>query len=262
MRPRTSKRSRNSEILYGRQPVQETLRARRRTVQRVYISRRVRPNPMIDSILELSRSAAAAVEQVDEHHLDRLTGTGNHQGVAVRASLYPYLDQHDLLALAGRPSAKGDFLGLMLDHVQDPQNLGSLLRTAEGAGTDVVVVPADRAAGVTPATVRASAGASEHIAVAQVVNLARVIRLMKETGIRFIGLENLPDALPYSDRDLTGPLFLILGSEGKGLSRLVREACDGLIRIPLHGRVESLNVGVAGGVVLYEAARQRSRSPA
>jgi 23S rRNA (guanosine2251-2'-O)-methyltransferase len=155
-----------------------------------------------------------------------------------------------------RESQASPFL-LLLDHVQDPQNLGSLLRTAEAAGVHGVIIPGRRAAGVTPAAVRASAGAAEHVRVALVANLVQAMRQLKAEGVWIAGLEAAPDAQLYTKAALSGPLGLVIGSEGQGLARLVRETCDFLIRLPMLGRVESLNAGVAGAIALYEARRQR-----
>jgi 23S rRNA (guanosine2251-2'-O)-methyltransferase len=146
---------------------------------------------------------------------------------------------------------------LMLDHVQDPQNLGALLRSAECAGVDGVLIPKDRAAAVTSTVVRASAGASEHLRVVKVTNLVRTMKSLRDHGIWWAGLEGSPEAVLYSEADLAGSVGLVVGSEGRGLSRLVRETCDYLIRLPLRGRIHSLNAAVAGGLALYECLRQR-----
>ena len=191
-------------------------------------------------------------------NLDKLGGEVNHQGLAAEVSGYPYVDLEALLE-AVQQSGEPPFL-LLLDHVQDPQNLGSLLRTAEAAGVHGVVIPERRAAGVTPAAVRASAGAAEHVRVAQVTNLVRAMEWLKAEGVWLAGLEALPGAQLYTQADLRGPLGLVVGSEGQGLARLVRETCDFLIRLPMHGQVESLNAGVAGAIALYEVRRQRGQA--
>jgi 23S rRNA (guanosine2251-2'-O)-methyltransferase len=147
---------------------------------------------------------------------------------------------------------------LLLDHLLDPQNLGSLLRSADAAGVHGVVLPGRRAAGITPAAVRASAGAAEHVLVAQVTNLVQAMERLKGEGLWLAGLEAMAEAQAYTQADLTGPLGLVIGSEGSGLARLVRERCDFLIRLPMHGQVESLNAAVAGAIALYEVRRQRS----
>jgi 23S rRNA (guanosine2251-2'-O)-methyltransferase len=147
-----------------------------------------------------------------------------------------------------------------LDHIQDPQNLGSLLRTAECMGVDLVAIPADRAAGVTPAVVRASSGASEHLNVCRVVNLARSMRSMKELGVWFYGMEAIESAKCLIETDFSGGVGLVIGSEGEGLGRLIRETCDHLVRIPMEGKTGSLNAGTAGAMVMYEVRRQKLKA--
>jgi 23S rRNA (guanosine2251-2'-O)-methyltransferase len=150
---------------------------------------------------------------------------------------------------------------LLLDHIQDPQNLGALLRTADSAGADAVVLPKRRAVGVTPAAVRASSGAAEHVKTALVANLGEVIRRLKESGFRVVGLDAAPGARLYHEADLAGPLALVVGSEGEGLQPMVRGLCDFLVRIPQLGRVASMNASAAGAVVMFEAVRQRAGRP-
>jgi 23S rRNA (guanosine2251-2'-O)-methyltransferase len=229
------------EILCGRQPVRETLRAGRRHVFKLLVATGVNQAGIVGEILSLAEQARVPVQAVDRRELDKLGGEVNHQGLAAEVSGYPYVDLGTLLD-AAKQAGEPPFL-LLLDHVQDPQNLGSLLRTTEAAGVHGVVVPRRRAAGVTPATVRASAGAAEHMLVAEVANLVQAMKLLKADGVWLAGLN--------------GPLGLVVGSEGEGLSRLVRETCDFLIRLPMHGQVESLNAGVAGAIAIYEIRRQR-----
>ena len=244
------------EIIYGRQPVRETLRAGRRQVFKLALADGVRPTGIVSQILGLADRAGVPVQATDQRELDNLSGEANHQGLAAEVSRYPYVALTDLLEVA-RQAQVPPFL-LLLDHIKDPQNLGSLLRIAEAAGIHGVVIPDRRAAGVTPAAVRASSGAAEHVRVAQVGNLAQAMSRLKEEGIWLAGLEALPAAQLYTEADLTGSLGLVVGSEGRGLARLVRERCDFLIRLPMQGQVESLNAAVAGAVALYEAQRQRT----
>ncbi|MBN1137209.1 MAG: 23S rRNA (guanosine(2251)-2'-O)-methyltransferase RlmB [Anaerolineae bacterium] len=245
------------ELIYGRQPVHEAMRAGRRQVFKLLLARGVKPSGIVDQVLALaaSQKPAIPVQQVDRQALDKLGGEVHHQGLAAEVSGYPYVDLAELL-VAARQAGQDPFL-LLLDHIQDPQNLGSLLRTAEAVGVHGIVIPGRRAAGVTPAAVRASAGAAEHVRVALVSNLAQAMDRLKAGGVWLAGLEALPDVPLYSQAGLLGPLGLVVGSEGEGLSRLVREKCDFLIRLPLHGRVGSLNAAVAGAIALYEARRQR-----
>ena len=244
------------EILYGRQPVREALRAGRRQVFAVLLATGVKERGPVGQILDLAHRQGIAVRRVNRHDLDqRIGGEVNHQGLAAVVSAYPYVPLDDLVA-AARRAAQPPFL-LLLDHIQDPQNLGSLLRSAEAVGVHGVVLPQRRAAGVTPAAVRASAGAAEHVPVAQVPNLVQAMKSLQKAGVWLAGLDMAAGAQLYTQADLSGPLGLVVGSEGRGLARLVRETCDFLIRLPLEGRVESLNAAVAGAVALYEAHRQR-----
>lgn len=244
------------EILYGRQPVLEVLRAGRRQLFRLLLARELNQAGPVGQILRLAEQRAVPVQLVDRQELDKLGSEAHHQGVAAEVSGYPYEDPARFLTLARQ--AAEDPLLLLLDHVLDPQNLGSLLRSAEAAGVHGVIIPDRRAASVTPAAVRASAGASEHLHVAQVTNLVRAMEAYKAQGVWMVGLESLPQARLYNQADLRGPLGLVVGSEGQGLARLVRETCDLLIRLPMYGQVASLNAAVAGAIALYEIRRQRS----
>ncbi len=243
------------EILYGRQPVREALRAGRRQVFKVLLAAGVKRTGIVGEILALAASKDVPVQVVDRQNLSKLGGEAHHQGLAAEVSGYPYTDLASLWVKSGQSGVPA-FL-LLVDHLQDPQNLGSLLRTAEAVAVSGVVIPGRRAVEVTPAVVRASAGAAEHVRVAQVPNLVRAMEDLKTEGVWLAGLEASPEARLYSQVDLSGPLGLVVGSEGQGLARLVRDTCDFLIRLPMYGHVESLNAAVAGAVALYEARRQR-----
>ena len=251
-------RAGTQEILYGRQPVHEAIRAGRRQVFGLYVKQTAKPSPDLDQIVRLARAAKAPVKFVEDLDLVRMTEGGHHQGVAMRAGGYPYVPFDDLLVEIKKGPEPA--IVLILDHIQDPQNLGSILRTAEAVGVRAVMIPADRAATVTPAAVRASAGAAEHMHVAEVTNLVRTMQVLKDEGIWISGLESTPEAKIYTESDLKGPMGLVVGSEGEGLGRLVRENCDFLIRIPLYGKITSLNAGAACAVALYEVRRQRTIS--
>ena len=244
-----------SERLYGRQPVLETLRARRRQVTRLCVVAGVRPVRGLEEILGLASARGVPVERVQHRAFSQLAGAVNHQGVIAEAAGYPYVTLEDLLA--GPRGSPGEAFVLVLDHLQDPQNFGSILRTAEAVGVDGVVVPSDRAVPVTPAVVRASAGGAEHVRVAREKNLVRAMKHLQEAGLWLTGLEAVPEAGAYADGDYTGPVGLVIGSEGRGLGRLVRETCDFLVRLPLRGRVTSLNAGAAAAIAMYEVRRQR-----
>jgi 23S rRNA (guanosine2251-2'-O)-methyltransferase len=207
----------------------------------------------IEQILALASTAGVSVVQRQRHELDRLAP--NHQGVILEVDPYHYFLLDEILEFFARSDASP--LMLLLDLLQDPQNVGSLLRTAEAVAVQGVVIPRRRAVAITPAVVSASAGAVEHLRVAQVTNLARTIETLKRHDLWVAGLEASPDAQRYDQADLRGPLALVVGSEGTGLRRLVREKCDFLVQLPMRGRVESLNASVAGSVALYEVDRQR-----
>jgi 23S rRNA (guanosine2251-2'-O)-methyltransferase len=229
--------------LYGRNSVREALRARRRRFHRVSVAAES------GDILELARRERISVEVVDRRRLDTLV-EGHHQGVVAEVEPFPYTSLSDLLDLEAP-------LILVLDSLQDPQNFGTLLRTAQAVGVDGVLVPEHRAVGVTPAVSNASAGAVEHLCIARVTNLARSLQQLKASGVWAYGL-SVDAEQPFWTADLRGPLALVVGSEGSGLGRLVRETCDLLLRIPMASdSVQSLNASVAGSVVLYEAFRQR-----
>lgn len=243
------------ETLYGRNAVYESLRARRRQFFRLMVADTVRATDIVDDILTLAERIGVPVERVPRRHLDWL-GEANHQGVALEASEYPYVDLEDILAESARRS-EPPFL-LLLDLLQDPQNVGTLLRTAEAVGVHGVVIQQRRAVGITPTVVHTSAGAAEHLRIAQVPNLPETIERLKARNIWVVGLEAVRGAQRYDQADLTGPLALVVGSEGEGLRRLVQERCDRMIQIPMAGNVTSLNAAVAGSIVLYEVWRQRA----
>lgn len=190
-------------------------------------------------------------DDTEAGELSRLAGSPDHQGIVAEVDPYPYADA---VAMLERPEA----LIVALDQVQDPRNLGAVARSAEAAGVDGLVIPGRRSASVTAAAAKASAGAVEHLQIARVTNLAEWLSRAKDAGAWIYGAEANAEA-PYTQTDLTGKIVLVLGSEGKGLRRLVAERCDGLISIPVRGRVASLNVSAAAAALLFEAVRQRGR---
>jgi 23S rRNA (guanosine2251-2'-O)-methyltransferase len=242
------------EILYGRNGVRESLRAGRRKPYRLILAEGVRQTDIVGQIVSLARQRRVELTRTERSNLDQL-GNIHHQGVALETSAYPYGTLDDGLSAA---QSRGEApLLLLLDLLQDPQNVGGLLRTAEVVGVHGVVIQRRRAVGITPAVVHASAGAVEHLPVAQVTNLVNAIGQLKDHDVWVAGLEAARDAQRYDQADLSGALAIVVGSEGKGLRRLVRERCDFLLRLPMFGQVGSLNAAVAGSVVLYEAWRQR-----
>ena len=244
------------EWLYGRNAVNETMRARRRHFLRLRLAQGVDEKGHLGDIIRMASALKLPIERVPRGNLDTL-GSG-HQGVAVEASSYPYSALLDVLALAAR---KGELpFILILDVLQDPQNLGTLLRTAEAVGIHGVLLPFRHTATVTPAVVNSSSGATEHLLIVQ-VNLAQAIQQLKEENIWVIGLEAESDAQPLDNVRLDGSLALVIGGEGSGMRTLVRKSCDGLMRLPMRGKVESLNAAVAGSVALYFAWQGRGFKP-
>jgi 23S rRNA (guanosine2251-2'-O)-methyltransferase len=230
-----------TEIIYGVRPVIEALRSGRREVFEILDA------TGNEEISRLAAEYGTPSKKMPRSQVEEIARGGVHQGVAARVGPYPYTDLEEMLAAPGPL--------VVLDGVTDPHNLGAVLRVADGAGAGGVVIPKDRAVGVTAAVVKASAGASEHVPVARVTNLRRSIDRMKEAGVWVYAAE--VGGTEYTELDLTEPVALVLGSEGRGVRRLVREGCDGALSIPMLGAVESLNVSVAAAVLLYETRRQQ-----
>jgi len=242
------------EYLYSRNAVYETLRAGRRQVFQLLLAEGAQEKGRLSEIHALARQQKIKSERVPRGRLDSIHH--QHQGVALQVGDYPYQDLIDILAFAEK-RGETPFV-LLLDALQDPQNLGTLLRTAEAVGVHGVVIPLARTAQVTPAVVNASSGASEHLLIAQ-ANLSQAIATLKAEGLWIVGLEGSPEASSPSQIRLDGPLGLVVGSEGEGMRRLVRESCDLLLRLPMSGQIESLNAAVAGSIALYLALQARSR---
>lgn len=242
------------EILYGLHPVEEALRAGRRRFDHVCVARE-RQDQRLEKLVKSCREAGVTVRAEPREHLTHLARTAAHQGVVAVVRPSAAFELEDLLE-----PADGRRLLLALDGVEDPQNLGALLRTADGAGVSGVVLTERRSAPLSPAALKASAGAAEHLRIARVVNLVRSLEQIKRQNIWCLGLDER-GTMTYDEFDYTGECVLVLGNEGYGLHELVRKTCDHLMRIPMAGAVSSLNVSAAGAVVLYEAARQR-RAPA
>jgi 23S rRNA (guanosine2251-2'-O)-methyltransferase len=244
-----------SELLYGRNAIRESLRAGRRTFVRLLVSSGAQETGTLGEVIKLAEKQGVHVERVDRKELDRRLRDVNHQGTALECGEYPYAELEDCLALAEERSQPA-FL-LMLDHLQDPQNIGTLLRTAEVVGAHGVIIPGRRAAEITPAVVNASSGATEHLRIATVTNLSQTIETLQEAGVWVVGVEDDERAQDIDKTDLNMPIALVLGAEGPGLARLTRERCDFLMRLPMVGQIASLNVAVAGSIALYTAWRAR-----
>ena len=240
------------EWICGRNPVYEVLRAGRRQPFRLQVAEGGQEKGRLAEILQLCQRKKVPVERLPRQRLDGL-GSG-HQGVALEASGFSYSALQDILVLAGQ--RKEPPFVLILDALQDPQNLGTLLRTAEIVGVHGVVLPLRHTVTVTPAVVGASSGASEHLLVAQ-ANLVQAIQSLKEAGVWVIGLDSGPDALPPDRVRLDGALALVVGNEGEGMRSLVRDSCDWLLGLPMRGKIDSLNAAVAGSIALYLAWQGR-----
>jgi 23S rRNA (guanosine2251-2'-O)-methyltransferase len=244
------------EVLYGVHSVEEAVKAGRRRFDHVLVAHE-RHDERLERLVALCRAAGVSVRQESRDQLTQLAQTPSHQGIVALVRPQEFLTIEDLFepapAVAGVQPAR---LLLALDGVEDPQNLGALLRVADGAGVDGVLLTERRAAPLSPVAVKASAGASEHLRIARVVNLVRSLEELKRKNLWIVGLDER-GTTDYDQFDLTGDCVLVLGREGAGLHDLVRRTCDHLLRIPMAGGVSSLNVSAAGAVVLYEASRQR-----
>jgi 23S rRNA (guanosine2251-2'-O)-methyltransferase len=241
------------DVLYGLHPVEEALRSGARPLDHISVAREreSRRDPRMDAVLELARSKGVRVATESRDQLTRHCRTDAHQGIVAFLRERKFLALEDLL----QPTSRNKFF-LALDGVEDPHNLGALLRSADGAGIDGVILPERRSAPLSAVTAKSSAGASEHVRIAQVVNITRALETLKKQNVWIVGLDErgTPD---YTGFDFKQDVCLVLGSEGSGLHDLVKRTCDHLLRIPMAGSVSSLNVSVAGAVVMYEAMRQR-----
>jgi 23S rRNA (guanosine2251-2'-O)-methyltransferase len=243
----------SEESVYGLHAVSAILRRRPAAVRRLLVAAN-RNDKRLAELLELARIERIPIESKSTAELDGLAAGGLHQGVlATIQAAGPMAEDEWLVRLS---ALSHPALVLVLDGVQDPHNLGACLRTADAVGADAVVVPKDRAAGLTPVVRKVAAGAAETVPFVQVTNLARTLRELKELGLWVVGTDG-EATMAHHAADLAGPLAVVMGAEGSGMRRLTREHCDLIVKLPLKGAVESLNVSVAAGVMLYEALRQR-----
>lgn len=250
-------------LLYGVKPVEEALKSSR-SLQgagkgsgkgaELYILQN-KKGADVDAITQAAKRKKVRVREVSKNELDKLCDKGTHQGIAlVTGKDYPYVELEDIISKwkgSGSPA-----LILVLDSIEDPRNLGALIRSANAAGVHGVVIPKDRSSHITPVVVKASAGATEHTDVAMVTNLTQALKRLKEAGVWTVGIEAEGKSDIYST-DLSGDVAIVVGSEGKGIRRLVSKECDFLLNIPMKGEVNSLNASVAGAVVLFEVLRQQ-----
>lgn len=248
--------SNQTDLIAGRNPVLEALRAGR-PVERLFVAKGA-TGGAVDEIVSLAKQRRITVQFDDRRRLDRLADGLVHQGVVAIAAPVRYADVAELLA---RAEARGeDPLLLVLDEVQDPHNLGSLLRSADGAGAHGIIVPKRRSVGLTMTVARTSAGAVEHVPVAQVPNIVHTLTELKQRGVWVAGADMAAEQTLW-EADLSGPLAIVIGGEDKGIGRLVRDTCDFLVSIPMYGRINSLNASVAGALLLFEVCRQRRQMP-
>ena len=241
------------DIIYGRNPVIEALEAGKTTIDKLLMQDGLR-HSQLGHIHHLAKEKGLRCQTVDKRKLDQLCGNQNHQGVIALTAVHAYAEISDMLALAKRRN-EPPFL-VITEGITDPHNLGSIIRTANAAGAHGVIIPKNRSAGLNATVAKVSAGAVEYTMVARVTNIAQTVRKLKEDGLWIVGTD-LSGTQPHDACDLTGPLGIVIGSEGEGMSRLVRQSCDFLVKIPMVGEIESLNASVAAGILLYEAVRQR-----
>ena len=240
-----------TDTIYGRNPIRAALQAGR-SLNRILIADGAARQDIAD-ILELAREQGVVFQFVDRRQLDRLV-TGRHQGIVATVAGHQYTEMSDILPSSGRSDSQ-PFL-VLLDGIQDPHNLGAIIRTADAVRADGVVIPRRNAAGLTAVAVKASAGTTAHVPVARVANMNNAMQALREEGVWLMGLAT-DGASRFDEVDYTVPVALVIGGEGKGLRPLVRRNCDEVVRLPIAGHVDSLNASVAAALVLYEVFRQR-----
>jgi len=244
---------RNENVLEGRNPIREALKSGR-SIERILVARGELEGS-VRQVLAMARERKIVIQEVERSHLDELAQSGAHQGIIAIVSPYRYVEVEDILRSA-REKEEDPFV-IILDEITDPHNLGSVIRTAECCGAHGVIIPKRRAVGLTPAVAKSSSGAVEYVPVAKVTNIAVVIEQLKKEGLWIAGADM--GGGTYFNQDLKGPLALVIGSEGTGIGRLIKEKCDFLVSIPLKGRIESLNASVAAAILMYEVVRQRAQ---
>jgi 23S rRNA (guanosine2251-2'-O)-methyltransferase len=242
-----------AQIIYGIHPVKEALKSSHLRVQKILISTRT-PHPPLQSIIDLANQRKVPITLTNKESLEQMTKGGVHQNVVGLIEETSYADFEDILSDWKKEGTKALFL--ILDGIQDPQNLGSLIRTALGCGAHGMIIPKDRSVGITPAVIKASAGAAAHLPIARVVNIAMTIDALKKEGVWVYGASGEEKDLIYQV-DFNIDLAIVIGAEGKGIRPLVKKKCDRLFSIPMKGPISSFNASVSGGMILYEVMRQR-----
>jgi 23S rRNA (guanosine2251-2'-O)-methyltransferase len=244
------------EFVYGLWPIMETLRAGRRTMEKLVMADNLDDKGLVGEIVNAAKEKGVDVNRVQRRIIDDIANGSNHQGMALRVGDYPYVDIEDILQLAAKRGEK-PFI-LVLDLLKDPQNVGSLMRVADAVGIHGIVMQDRRAVSVTPAVVASSSGAVEHLRVAQVTNLVNAMKDLKDNDVWLVGMDVGPNVPPLDKTDLNMAVGMVMGSEGEGLRRLVRDTCDFLVTLPMRGQVGSLNVATAGSIALYAAWQARN----
>ncbi|MEL6403579.1 MAG: 23S rRNA (guanosine(2251)-2'-O)-methyltransferase RlmB [Chloroflexota bacterium] len=243
------------EFVWGLWPIIESLRANRRTFHKLVVAEGLEEKGLVGEIASLARERDIEITRVQRRILEDVSDNGNHQGMALRASEYPYVDVQDIIDYAHEKDEK-PFI-LILDLLKDPQNVGSLMRVADAVGIHGIVMQDRRQVSITPSVVSSSSGAVEHMRVAQVTNLVNALRELKDNDVWIVGMDVGPNVPALDKQDLNMALGLVMGSEGEGMRRLVRDTCDFLVTLPMRGQVGSLNVATAGSIALYSAWQAR-----
>ena len=247
-----------AEFVYGHWAVMETLRAERREIEQLLITDKTEPKGVVAEIIATAEEQGINIRRLARRVLDDIVDEANHQNTVLRVGDYPYVEVDDVLATAQKREEK-PFI-LLLDLLKDPQNVGSLMRVADAVGIHGVIIQERRSVSITPAVVNSSSGAVEHLNVVQVTNLVQTMKDLKEKDVWMVGLDIGPNVPPLGRTDLNMALGLVLGSEGEGIRRLVRDTCDMLVTLPMRGKVASLNVATVGSVALYAAWQARNWS--
>ncbi len=241
----------NINLIEGRNPVLEALKSGRE-IDKMFIQKDAGEGS-IRQIIAMAKEKNILIKEVDKAKLDGLSTTKNHQGVIASAAMYKYYEIEEILNIA-KEKGQEPFI-IILDEITDNNNLGSILRTADAAGVHGVIIPKRRAVGLTPVVAKTSAGAVEYVPVAKVTNINQTIKQLKDAGLWIVGAEMSGDT--YYEKDMTGPIALVIGSEGEGIGRLIKENCDFLVKVPMAGKISSLNAGVSAGVIAFDISRQR-----
>lgn len=242
----------DKQLIMGKNPIIEAIQSER-PINKIYIAEGMNSSSL-NNLLSIIKEKKLVVQYVPRKKLDQLTDGGNHQGIVAEVAPYDYSDLYDLISDIKR--TKSLPFVVMLDGIEDPHNLGSILRTADVTGVDGVIIPNRRSVGLTSTVAKTSAGAIEYVPVARVVNLAQTIEFLKSEGFWIIGTDAFAEQA-YSELGYNLPICLVIGSEGKGIARLIKEKCDFFVKLPMSGHVNSLNASVAAGIIMYEIYRQR-----